>query len=1019
MAKKHSAKRRAALLPLALIAVVALAAGLLLEQTGLAGLGGAPAPDLAALRFSEIQNNNAFTLVAKDGATPAWIEIENMGASTVSLHGLGLARDDKVNKIFVFPDIALGAGEFILVYADDTVRADLTGELHAPFGLASAGGQTLYLFDNAQNLLDSVTLPRMEADESYCRGENGDWSVSVQATPGTANDLVADRALNVHPGDVEISEAAADNRSVFPDEDGLYSDYVELHNRTDRAVSLAGYWLSDNARKPGKWRFPDVSIPAGGWLAVHCSGEDRREDPAHLHTNFKLAPGERLFLADGNNAVVATVALPETLLCGQALSLVDGEWVTDVGPTPNLENTPEACLELDARLRAERGSGVILSELMAMPESEKYDWIELRNAGGSAVDLSDCGLSDRPDRPRKWQFPQGTVIGPGEYLAVFLTGAAGGSAGSYLTAPFAAPAEGGYTLCLSDPRGGVLDSMYVPAQYSGVSYGRSDSGACGYLPAPTPLAANGAQLVLGRAPAPEYSIPGGLFNAGEAFQVTMTAAPGARIHYTLDCTDPTESSPLYDGAPIPVSGNTVLRTRVYRDGWLPSYADAQSYLFDVQGVSGTPYVVSLVSDPDGLYSDERGIMVKGPNATAKFPFGSYGRGANFWMDWEREAHVELFTNAGETALSQECSIKLHGRNTRAYVLKSFKVKAESMYGDSRFRYPIFHDRPYDEYEAFLLRYTGQDYKYTFMRDVVLTSLARHTSVMYMEAEECVCYLNGEYYSAMYIRENVSNYSLARHEGWDERVVDGMDLVKAGKQVMRGSNASYKALVDWLASHDAASREAYEAIDSVVDIDNFLEYCALQIYIGTPDSINMKRYRSAETDGKWRFVLYDVDRGMRENINGFKILAQGTNAQLFKSCMANPDIRERFLAILDDALSSYLATASVTAEVDAQFQRSRAMLPQYLQMMGISKHEYESRLKTLKTLISRRPKQVLKHCAAYLNLSNAQMVQYFPKTQAYMTGAAPADEAEGDVPAETYDDADEPNDEAEVYDGNEA
>ena len=30
---------------------------------------------------------------------------------------------------------------------------------------------------------------------------------------------------------------------------------------------------------------------------------------------------------------------------------------------------------------------------------------------------------------------------------------------------------------------------------------------------------------------------------------------------------------------------------------------------------------------------------------------------------------------------------------------------------------------------------------------------------------------------MYIRESVSNYSLARHEGWDERVVDGMDLVK--------------------------------------------------------------------------------------------------------------------------------------------------------------------------------------------------------------------------------------------------
>ena len=1018
MAKKQSAWKqgrrtpRPALLPLALIAAGAIVAGALLQRTGLAGLGGGPDPATAALRFSEIQNNNALTLTTADGDMPSWIEIENTGAQPVSLHGIGLARDDKVNKVFVFPDVSLGAGEFLLVYADGTARAGLTGELHAPFRLPSAGGQKLYLFDNAQNILDSVEVPRMESDESYCRGADGAWSVSVQATPGAANDVVAARGLNVKAGDVEISEAAADNRTVFPDEIGECGDYLELHNRAGHDVRLGGYWLSDNAAKPGKWVFPDVVLPAGGWLAVHCTGLDRRDDPAHLHTNFKLSPGETVFLADDTGAIVSTVALPETLVSGQALSLADGEWVTNIGPTPNMENTREAVLQLDAQLRAQRGSNVYISEVMAMPETEQYDWVELHNAGGEAVDLGGCGLSDRPDKPRKWQFPQGTSIGPGEYLAVFLTGAGGGSAGNYLTAPFAVSSAGGCTLSLTAAAGGVMDSLYMPEQYSGVSFGRSDAGGCGYLPAPTPLAANGGQLVLGRAPAPEYSVRGGLYNSGDAFEVTMSAAPGARIYYTLDCTDPGEGSQLYDGTPIPVSSNTVLRTKVYQDGWLPSYADAQSYLFDVRGVSGTPYVVSLVSDPDGLYSDERGIMVKGLHPYAKFPFGNYGHGANFWMDWEREAHLELFTNSGETAVSQECSIKLHGRNTRAYVLKSFKVKADAKYGANRFRYPIFHDRPYDEYEAFVLRYSGQDYKYTVMRDVVLTSLARNTSVMYMEAEECICYLNGEYYSAMYIRENVSPFSLARREGWDESAADSMDLIKAGKQVMRGSNSNYVKLVDWLKSHDTASDEAYQVIDKCVDIDNFLEYCALQIFIGTPDSINMKRYRSAQTDGKWRFVLYDVDRGMRENINGFKILAQGTNSVLFKACMDNPKTRARFLEILDDALSSYLTVDNVTKEVDAQFQRSNAMLPQYLEMMGISKHEYESRLRTLKTLIKRRPKQVLKQCMSYLDLSQEQLVQALPRTYAYMTGGVvpeaggEGDEAEGDSAGDTYDDGDD-------------
>ena len=67
---------------------------------------------------------------------------ENAGREPVSLHGLGLARDDKVNKVFVFPDIALEPGGFALVYCDGAASATLAGELHAPFGMASASRRT-------------------------------------------------------------------------------------------------------------------------------------------------------------------------------------------------------------------------------------------------------------------------------------------------------------------------------------------------------------------------------------------------------------------------------------------------------------------------------------------------------------------------------------------------------------------------------------------------------------------------------------------------------------------------------------------------------------------------------------------------------------------------------------------------------------------------------------------------------------------------------------------------------------
>ncbi|MDO4866981.1 MAG: lamin tail domain-containing protein [Clostridia bacterium] len=983
MAKKKKTVRRGlafgfrpGLFAVTLVTAAAIiAAGVLLDESPWAHLGGTASASDSGLRLSEVQNHNVLTLLNASGSAASWIEVENAGDAAVSLHGVCLAKDTRFNKTFVFPDITLQPGEFALVYADGRASASPAGELHAAFGLPAAGGTELYLFDAAQQLLDATRVPGMAADESWCRDADGEWQVSATATPGAANRFADQRGLDVQDGEVELSEIMSANVTAFPDEDGAYHDYIEVHNRTDREVSLAGYWLSDNAAKPNKWQFPDVRLPADGYLAVHCSGTSRKEDASHLHAGFKLSAGETVYLAGSDGTTISVVTVPE-LASGQPLSRSPEGWTKALGPTPNLENTAEAAMRYDAQLRAQRGGGLIISEVMALPEGGQPDWIEIYNGTDAPADLGGWGLSNRADHPRKWQFPAGTALGPGEYLAVLLIGETGEYGGSYLSAPFALSGEGGSTVCLCDGQGVIRDAMFLPRQYGGISYGRDGEGTCGFFAAPTPMAAPSARALADRTGDVRFSEAGGLFTAGQSLSVTLSADPGARIYYTLDCTDPTEASTPYDGAPIGVTGTTIIRAAAFREGCLPSQMGAASYLFDVNAASEAPYVVSLVSDPAGLYSDETGIMVMGPNATDKFPYGDYGRGANFWMDWEREAHVELFTGAGEQAISQECGIKLHGRNTRAYELKSFKVMAKSRYGKNRFSYPIFHDRPWDDYEAFILRYSGQDYKSTFMRDAVLTSLAENTSVMYLEAEECICYLNGKYYSAMYIRENVSPYSLARREGWDGQE-DALDLVKSGYEVKQGSNESYIALKAWLDSHDTSTQEAYEVIDAAVDIDNFIEYATLQLYIEPPDTVNVKRYRNTRADGKWRWVIYDVDRGMRGDEDGFALLAQGTNAQLFKACMNNPAIRERLLANLNTALATYLSSEHVTALVDEQFQRLKPLLPDYLEMMGLSQSHYASALKSLRGAIGKRPRLVLKHCADYLNLTQEDVYRLFP------------------------------------------
>ena len=972
--KKGPSRRRLVLW--AALGLAAIAAGFLIDRSPLSGARGADRPlaDLGALRLSEVQTNNWNTLRSEDGVAPDWIEIENTGREALPLRGAYLQKDDRVNKLFVLPDITLEAGGFLVVLADETAAGDA---LCAPFSLLAGGGNTLMLFAPDQTLLDSVELPGLGADAAYCRAEDGSWAMTAQATPGEANRVAAQRedAAGFAAGPVVISEVMTDNRIVFPDEDGACGDYIELHNTSERSVSLAGWWLSDDAARPDMWRLPDVTLPANGYLAVHCTGLNRADDPAHLHAGFSLSPGETVSLTDPTGAMAAMVTLPD-MDCGQACSLVDGAWTTGLAPTPNAENTPEAAARLNSLPQAQRAAGVTISEVLALPEDENaVDWIELYNGCASAVDLSGFGLSDRLSRPRRWQFPEGTVVGPGEYITVYCSGEGNIDAGSELLAPFSLSADGGYAVCLSGPDGVVLDALFMPVQYAGISYGRSDSGACGYLKTPTFRAGNGGEALLPPAAGATYSVKGGLFRSGDAFSVTLSAEPGSRVYYTLDCSDPTEASSLYTGAPIAVSGTTILRTRVFRDGHLPSLMDAQSYLFDVENAGDVTYVVSLVSDPEGLFSDETGIMAMGPRAEEKFPYGHYGSGANFWMDWEREAHVELFRDGGETALSQECGLKLHGRNSRAFEVKPMKLIARARYGGDSFDYPLFSQRPYDEYEAFLLRASGEDYLYTFMRDVIFTRLAKGTSVLYQEAEECICYLNGEYYCAMYVRENASPLSIARDEGWIGEE-DNLDLVKIGNEVMQGSNDTYAALREWVMTHDATTQEAYEMIDRTVDIDNFIEYVAIEIVVGPPDTVNAKRYRNPGTDGKWRWFLFDLDRGLREDIDGFELMAQGTNGQLFMACMKNPTIRERFLVYLNRALATTLSSRSMVTAAQAQHDKIEPYMPNVRAKFNLSKQRCATRYEALIARMNTRPAKVIDQCKAYLGLTDEEVALRF-------------------------------------------
>ncbi|MCF7953545.1 MAG: CotH kinase family protein [Spirochaetales bacterium] len=160
------------------------------------------------------------------------------------------------------------------------------------------------------------------------------------------------------PGDDEmplvINEAASRNRSLFEDDFGDFSDWAELYNRSEEAVNLKGWFLSDDPGDPYKWAFTrSHMLQPGEHLLVVLSGrdirlpEDSTNDRSFYHTNFRLnaESGESVVLSDSSGQIVdriSTSRISQNLRRDTSFGRAeDGvfSWRVFSQPTPGQSNT--------------------------------------------------------------------------------------------------------------------------------------------------------------------------------------------------------------------------------------------------------------------------------------------------------------------------------------------------------------------------------------------------------------------------------------------------------------------------------------------------------------------------------------------------------------------------------------------------------------------------------------------------------------------------------------------------------
>ncbi|MGB7329589.1 MAG: CotH kinase family protein, partial [Rubripirellula sp.] len=117
------------------------------------------------------------------------------------------------------------------------------------------------------------------------------------------------------------------------------------------------------------------------------------------------------------------------------------------------------------------------------------DWVEIYNAGTTAVDLAGKYLTDDVDAPTQWQFPAGSTIAAGGHLLIWADGESeqGDNHASFKLS------AGGETIALYDTDGTTqLDVIEFGEQLTDVSYGRVPDGGdtLGSLLTATPGATN-------------------------------------------------------------------------------------------------------------------------------------------------------------------------------------------------------------------------------------------------------------------------------------------------------------------------------------------------------------------------------------------------------------------------------------------------------------------------------------------------------------------------------------------------
>jgi len=544
--------------------------------------------------------------------------------------------------------------------------------------------------------------------------------------------------------------------------------------------------------------------------------------------------------------------------------------------------------------------------ILADDSVEFDDFVEIYNAGRSAVDIAGMYLSNSLEDEKKWQIPQPkfqvTVLHPKRYILIWCDKDEWQGtfhAGINLNAR-------GESLYLIDKDGTtIIDSVSFPKQYPDISFGRINQGnEWSYLSAPTPGQPNeGQKRITTISSRPVIVQKGGFFT--EDVIVEIEVPEGCEVYVTTDSKIPRqEVSKKYENS-FTINETSVVSARAFREGFLPSEIVAETYFFN-ENISLS--VVSISMDPRYLYDPQSGVY------------------SNPFRNFEKPVNFEYFDREGRSVVNLSLALKIFGYTSRISAKQSFSVKAKKKFGAKRIEYAFFDDKPHiKSVDGLILRADATSGRGGGDRETagerVKTELiykinrVAGSNVDIQAYQPVVLFLNGKYWGLYNLMEQKGKDFIKNNYG-----INKIDMLNRDDlEVVAGDTIHYQKMLDYAYDNDVYEDTTVQNIFSMIDRNSLVDYWISEIYSATHDyHVNIRMWRPRTKDGKWRMLAYDEDSwGKYDEVTFYNLTAEYYPETIFfwNEMLESTYFRNFFINRVADLLNTVFLPQKIQRMID--------------------------------------------------------------------------------------------------------